>query len=178
MLVAAGQGPQIRGRVETHGAVEADDLLDVVLDVGLVLVQRLRHNPDHALAKCVFRAGERVSLERLADGLADGLGQLGGNVHAEPLRRGELGDERLEFSGSPVENGGRGQKDLGDLFDRHAPLHETEPAEQGQFGRGQVGLIGLKQAGEAKGLAILLRRGELGHFGCPARVAVEKVADQ
>ena len=50
--------------------------------------------------------------------------------------------------------------------------------EQGQLGRGQMGLIGLEQAGKAKGLAVLLWRGELGRFGCPARVAVEKLADQ
>ena len=61
------------------------------------------------------------------------------------------------------------QKHLRDLLDRTLRWSRQRRPSNASSAGGKCGLIGVEQAGEAKRLAVLLRRRELGCLGCPAR---------
>ncbi len=177
-LILPGEGPLLRRVADLFVAVEADELLDVVLDGHLMLFQELFHSPVDALHEDVLRPGDWLLLDRFGDGLSNRFRQLVRKLIWECLGDRDASEEGFEFAGRAEVDSRRAQEQPEDLLECDAPLKEAEAAEQRPLGRRQVRLIGVQQAGEPERLPVLLGRRELRCLGCPPRIAVEKPTDQ
>ena len=178
LLILPGEGTLLRRVADLLVAVEADQLLDVVLDGHLMPFEELFHGPVDALDEDILGAGDRRLLDRLGDGLPDRFRQPGPEVLRECLGDGDASEEGLEVAGRPEVDGRRAEEHPEDLLEGDAPLEQAEAAEQGQLGRRQVRLVGVQQPGEPQRLTVLLGRRELRCLGRPPRIAVEELADQ
>ncbi len=149
-LIARRQRTLIGRNVETGVVIQANEILDIVLDVRLVLRQcGLDTRPD-ALLKYMIRTGQLCVLERLRDHLSDRMRKLAPEIQVKLVGNRQSPERRFDRSGCPDVYLGQAEEQVQDPVDLDAPLEQAKPTEECQLRRRQMLLIGTQQPSEGK----------------------------